>query len=163
MTKMMFCPKCGAAAQSAESYCKLCGDWLPDVDALTRPGLFRKRTREEKIRKMRVLEVVSAGLSLTAAAIIAAVLYGNTDVQLLFLAFLCCLFVALYQGVNFFLGRNLQHKINQSRVRETGTLPESRVGALNSGEATEFVNNVSVVENTTKRLDAIPRKANRLD
>ena len=70
----MFCPKCGAADQSAESYCKLCGDWLPDVDALTRPGLFRKRTREEKLRKMRVLEMVSAGLSLTSAAIIAAVL-----------------------------------------------------------------------------------------
>ena len=110
---------------------------------------------------MRVLEVVSAGLSLTAAAIIFAVLYGNIDMQLLFLSFLCCLFVALYQSVNFYLGRNLQQKINQSRVRETGTSPENSVGALNSGEATDFVNNVSVVENTTKRLEAIPRKANR--
>ena len=162
MAKMLFCSKCGAPDQSAESYCKRCGDWIPDVDALTRRGLFRKSTREEKLRKMRVLEMVSAGLSLTSAAIIAAVLVGN-DTQFLFLAFLCCLFVALYQGVNFYLGRNLQQKINQSRVKETGTLPESRVGALNSGEATEFVNNVSVVENTTKRLEPIPRKANRLD
>ena len=160
MAKVMFCPKCGAADQSAESYCKRCGDWVPDVDALTRPGLFRKRTREEKLRKIRVLEMVSAGLSLTSAAIIAAVLVGN-DTQLLFLAFLCSLFVALYQGVNFYLGRNLQQKINQSRVKEMRTSPESRVGALNSGEATDFVNNISVVENTTKRLEAIPRKANR--
>ena len=162
MAKMLFCSKCGAADQSAESYCKRCGDWVPDVDALTRRGLFRKRTREEKLRKMRVLEMVSAGLSLTSAAIIAAVLVGN-DRQFLFLAFLCCLFVALYQGVNFYLGRNLQQKINESRVKERGTLPESRVGALNSGEATEFVNNVSVVENTTKRLEPIPRKPNRPD
>ena len=155
----MFCPKCGAAEQSAESYCKRCGDWLPDVEALTRPGLFRKRTREEKIRKMRVLEVVSAGLSLTAAAIIFGVLYGNSDVQLLFLAFLCSLFVAVYQVVNFYLGKNLHQKINQSRVKEMETA-ENTVGALNSGEASAFVNR-SVVENTTERLEAIPRRAKR--
>ena len=156
----MFCPKCGAADQSAESYCKRCGDWLPDVEALTRPGLFRKRTREEKIRKMRVLEVVSAGLSLTAAAIISAVLFGSSDVQLLFLAFLCCLFVTVYQLVNFYLGQNLHQKINQSRVTETRTT-ENRVGALNSGEPTTFVNRSTVVENTTERLEAIPRNAQR--
>lgn len=156
----MFCPKCGAADQSAESYCKRCGDWLPDVTALTQPGLFRKRTREEKIRKMRVLEVVSAGLSLTAAAIIFAVLFGSSDVQLLFLAFLCCLFVTVYQLVNFYLGQNLHQKINQSRLTETRAT-ENRVGALNSGEATAFVNRSTVVENTTERLEAIPRKAKR--
>jgi uncharacterized membrane protein YvbJ len=49
--KKMFCPKCGADDQGAESYCKRCGEWLPDLDAIRRPGLFRKRTREEKIRK----------------------------------------------------------------------------------------------------------------
>ena len=160
MPKIMFCPKCGAADQSAESYCKRCGDWLPDVEALTRPGLFRKRTREEKIRKMRVLEVVSGGLSLTAAAIIFTVLYGNGDVQLLFMAFLCCLFVAVYQVVNFYLGKNLHQKINQSRVKEMEAA-ENRVGALNSGEATAFVNRSTVVENTTERLEAIPRNAKR--
>ena len=69
MKKNMFCPKCGADGQSAESYCKRCGEWLPDLDAIRSPRLFRKRTREEKIRKMRVLEAVSAALSLTAAAI----------------------------------------------------------------------------------------------
>ena len=68
----------------------------------------------------------SAGLSLTSAAIIAAVLVGN-DTQLLFLAFLCCLFVALYQAVNFYLGRNLQQKVNQSRVKEAGTLPKTQL------------------------------------
>ena len=49
MKKNMFCPKCGAGGQSAESYCKRCGEWLLDLDAIRGPGLFRKRTREEKI------------------------------------------------------------------------------------------------------------------
>ena len=153
----MFCPKCGVDAQNAESYCTRCGEWLPDLDSLLRPALFRKRTREEKIRKMRVLEAISAGLALTAAAIIFAVLRGSADTQLLFLSLLCCLVVAVYQVVNFFLGSTLQKKIEQSRLKPEA-LPHKEVEQLGSGGSTTFVNRHSVVENTTKHLDAVPRK-----
>jgi hypothetical protein len=154
----MFCPKCGADAQNAESYCTRCGEWLPDLKSLTRPGLFRKRTREEKIRKIRVLEAISAGLALTAAAMIFAVLRGSADTQLLFLSLLCCLIVAVYQIVNFYLGSTLQKKIEQSRLNvET----HKTVEQLGSRESTTFVNPHSVVEKTTKHLDAVPRNVKR--
>ena len=153
----MFCPKCGVDAQNAESYCTRCGEWLPDLNSLRRPGLFRKRTREEKIRKMRVLEAISAGLALTAAALIFAVISGTADTQLLFLSLLCCLFVAVYQIVNFYLGSSLQKKIEQSRLQPE-KLPHKEVEQLDSGESTTFVNPASVVENTTKHLDTVPRK-----
>lgn len=156
----MFCPKCGADTQNADSYCTRCGEWLPDLNSLTRPGLFRKRTREEKIRKMRILEAVSAGLAVTAAAMIFAVLRGSADTQLLFLSLLCCLIVALYQIVNFYLGSTLQKKIDQSRLK-TERLPHKGVEQLSSGESTTFVNPHSVVENTTKHLDAVPRNVKR--
>ena len=156
----MFCPKCGADAQNAESYCTRCGEWLPDLNSLTRPGLFRKRTREEKIRKMRVLEAISAGLALTAAAMIFAVLRGSADTQLLFLSLLCCLIVAVYQIVNFYLGSTLQKKIEESRLKPK-TLTDKEVEQLGSGESTTFVNPHSVIENTTKHLDAIPRNVKR--
>jgi hypothetical protein len=156
----MFCPKCGADAQNAESYCTRCGEWLPDLDAHTRPGLFRKRTRDEKIRKMRILEAISAGLALAAAAMIFSFLRGGSDQQLLFLSLLCCLIIAAYQMINFYLGSTLQKKITQSRMKEEA-LPSQRVGELESGESTTFVNARSVVENTTKHLDAVPRKAKR--
>ena len=156
----MFCPKCGVDAQNAESYCTRCGEWLPDLNSLRRPGLFRKRTREEKIRKMRVLEAISAGLALTAAAMIFAVLSGSADTQLLFLSLLCCVIVAVYQIVNFYLGSTLQKKIEQSRLK-LETLPHKTAEQLGSGESTTFVNPQSVVENTTKHLDAVPRKVKR--
>jgi hypothetical protein len=156
----MFCPKCGADAQNAESYCTRCGEWLPDLNSFTRGGLFRRRTREEKIRKMRVLEAVSAGLALTSAALIFAVLRGNADTQLLFLSLLCCLIVAVYQMVNFYLGHTLQKKIEQSRTKDE-MLSTKRVEVLASGESTTFVDQHSVVENTTERLDAVPRKVKR--
>ena len=59
---------------------------------------------------------MSAGLSLTAAAIITSVLVAGGDVQVLFLAALCCVIVALYQIVNFYLGYKLQRGIDQSRT-----------------------------------------------
>lgn len=152
----MFCPKCGADAQNAESYCTRCGEWLPDLDSITRPGLFRKRTREEKIRKMRILEAISAGLALTAAALIFAVIRGGADTQLLFLSVVCCLLIAVYQIVNFYLGSTLQKKIDQSRLK-VETLQPKNAEQLGSGESTPFVNARSVVENTTKHLDAVPR------
>jgi hypothetical protein len=156
----MFCPKCGADAQNAESYCTRCGEWLPDLNSLTRPGVFRKRTREEKIRKMRVLEAISAGLALAAAAMIFAVRRGSGDPQLLFLSLLCCLIIAVYQIVNFYLGSTMQKKIEQSRLKAE-TLSHTGAEQLGSGGSTTFVNPQSVVENTTRHLDAVPRKVKR--
>ena len=163
MTKSMFCPKCGADGQSAESYCKRCGQWLPDLNAVHRPGLFRKRTREEKIRKMRVLEAVSAGLSLTAGAIITSVLLAGTDTQLLYLAVLCCAVVAVYQMVNFYLGYKLQERIDRSRAEVSDQIDEAEAafGRLNAADTAAFVNHASVVENTTDLLEPLPRQAKR--
>jgi hypothetical protein len=163
MRKNMFCPKCGAEGQSAESYCKRCGEWLPDLDAIRRPGLFRKRTREEKIRKMRVLEAVSAGLSLTAGAIIISVVAAGTNVQLLNIAVICCVVVAVYQMINFYLGHKLQQRIDQSRSEHPDEIKavEKEVGRLNAADTTQFVNRASVVENTTELLEPLPREASR--
>src|SRR5918997_7018442 len=144
----MFCPKCGAEAQSAESYCRRCGEWLPDIDALARPSLFRKSTREQKIRKMRILEAISAGLSLTSAAIIISVLAGGGETQLLILAVFCCLIVAAYQVVNFYLGHKLQQRVEQSRAGSTGEIKagaEEEVRVLSAGDATPFVGGGRVV------------------
>lgn len=75
---------------------------------------------------MRVLEAVSGGLALTAAAIIFAVLSGNVDTQLLFLSSFSCLFIAVYQAVNFYLGISLQRRIEQSR-KEDATVSNKEV------------------------------------
>ena len=164
MAKSMFCPKCGADAQSADSYCKRCGEWLPDIDTLARPRLFRKSTREQKIRKMRILEAISAGLSLTSAAIIISVLAGGGETQLLILAVFCCFIVAAYQVVNFYLGHKLQQRVEQSRAGSPGEIKpraEESVRVLDTGDATPFVGGHSVVEGTTKLLEPLPRQAKR--
>jgi hypothetical protein len=164
MMKGMFCPKCGAGAQSADSYCKRCGEWLPDIDDLASPKLFRKSTRKQKIRKMRILEAISAALSLISAAIIISVLRGGAETQLLILAVFCCFIVVAYQAVNFYLGHKLQQRVEQSRAESTGEIKagdEGGVQMLSTGDATPFVGGHSVVEGTTKLLEPIPRGAKR--
>jgi membrane protein implicated in regulation of membrane protease activity len=107
-----------------------------------RGRLFRKRTREEKIRKMRLLEAVSGGLSLTAAAIIISILAGSGETQLLFLAAFCCVLVAAYQVVNFYLGYKLQQRIDQTRSeypQSTRGKAEKEIRGLSSGDASSFV------------------------
>jgi hypothetical protein len=115
----MFCPKCGSGEQSPEAYCRNCGVWLTDPDTSARGGsIFRKTTREEKIRKIRTLELISIGLSLASAAIIFSFLFGSLDRGLLFLAMACGIVVAVYQAITMYLG----HKVTKTLPRP---LPQS--------------------------------------
>jgi hypothetical protein len=162
--KTIYCPKCGAGDQSVEAYCKRCGEWLPDIDALTRPGLLRKLTREEKIRKMRILEVISAGLSLISVAVILTVLTGGNDKQFLFLAVICCSLVAVYQMINFYLGYKLQPRETESRADKRDVIDattEGEVRMLGEADKNQIVEIPSVIEHTTELLDAVPPVSKR--
>ena len=160
----MFCPKCGADAQNVESYCKRCGDWLPDLENLAKSRLFRKSSRPEKIRKIRIMEALSAGFSLTSAAIIISILAGRSNRQILVVAALLNLLVMVYQIINFYLGYKIQQKKSHSRsegIEKFETQTEKEVRMLDSASATQFLNNPSVTENTTELLEPIPRRTNR--
>lgn len=160
MSKSMFCPKCGTADQTAESYCTRCGEWLPDLDARAGAVLFRKRSREERIKKIRALEAVSAGLSLTSAAIIIGFLSTGRNGELLFLAAFCALLVAVYQAINFYLGYTLQHRIDRSRKESNVQIPSpNETRKLESADLNQFPGAPSVIENTTDLLEPIPRQA----
>ena len=149
----MFCPKCGTGDQTTESYCRRCGGWLPDMEAGSRPRLFRKRTREQKIRKMRLLEIMSAALAFASAAIVLTFRPSTGDVGLLHLAGTLCIVIAVYQVMNFYFGLTLQRKrgknqLEDVRVMEKNThdLPRS----LNELEERDFIELPSVTEKTTE-------------
>jgi hypothetical protein len=147
----MFCQKCGAGDQTTESYCRRCGEWLPDMAARTRPGLFRKRTREQKIRKIRLLEIMSAALAFASAVIIFSFRPSHSD-DVLHLAGIFCVLIAVYQVVNFYFGLTLQPKRGKNQIeneRETGKRTSDLPQSLKDGER-NFVELPSVTENTTE-------------
>mgnify|MGYP000232788581 CR=1 FL=1 len=160
--KTMFCPKCGAGDQSVESYCKRCGEWLPD---LKRPlGMLSMRSPEEKIRRMRILEAISAGLSLTAAGIIIAVISDPRNSGMLFLAALCSILVIVYQAINFYLGYNVESRRNRGIGADVPELSgRDPHHELNAPPAGSFTPNSSVIDETTRRLDRIERRPGEID
>jgi hypothetical protein len=159
----MFCPKCGVGDQSAESYCRRCGKWLPDMEGRTRPRLF-PRTPKQKIRKMRVLEIMSAALALAAAAMIFYFPSSQGDMSLLNLAGTFCVAIALYQAVNFYFGLTLHPKRGKNEVEGGGEIPidtkELPQPFIEQGEK-EFIELPSITENTTDLLRPMPRAAER--
>jgi len=153
----MFCPKCGTSEQSPESYCRNCGVWLVDPDAVSKSGLFRKSTREEKIRKIRTLEFISIGMSLTSAVIIFAFMFGSLDRGLLFLAMACGLVVVGYQAVNMYLGYKVAKDLPRQRTVDKQKSETSPILEFPSTTTARQLNvPASVTDGTTELLDPTP-------
>ena len=156
----IFCSRCGAGGQHADSYCRSCGLWLPDPRAVgRRHGRLRLRTPEERNRKMRVLEAVGAVFSLSAAVLIFVSLAARPSHPLLVPAADLCIVAAVFQVVSFVIGRGLQKRIEKGHRDETGRAAVADVPQLSPADSSQFVRPPSVTEHTTELLE--PRKARR--
>lgn len=152
----IFCLKCGAGGQRVESYCRNCGEWLPDpAAAMTPRGRLRRLSPERKQRRMRVLELLSAVAALVAGLLTLAVLTG-ADLELLVLPLILCFAVVGWQVVAFFMGRSIQVRRVQESVEGEQRLSSARAGALNAADTRGLVRPPSVTENTTALLDSAP-------
>lgn len=151
----MFCPKCGTSEQSPESYCRKCGVWLIDPEAVSKNSLFRKSTREEKIQKMRTLEMISVALSLTSAAIIFTFLFDSLDRGLLFLAMACGLVVAVYQAINMYLGNKVTKDLPRHRAAGVTQTEQTPVLEFPAHTARQLNVPASVTDKTTELLDPV--------
>lgn len=71
----MFCPKCGKSEQSAETFCRQCGVYLPDFDKIER----RESTPAEHLKANLVLNVMTAVASLALAITLYVRFLGEED------------------------------------------------------------------------------------
>ena len=116
---------------------------------------------------MRVLEIVSAAFSIVSATIIFMAIQSGTigNTEPLKIAATCSVLVAIYQGMNFYLGYKLHHRSERTRTDDTNAISgdaQPTVPRLNAADPNLFVRGAaSAVENTTELLDPLPRKAQR--
>lgn len=157
-TATIFCSSCGAAGQRVESYCRSCGEWLPDpAAALTPRGRLRRLSPERKQRRMRLLEILSATAALISGLVTLAVLSG-ADFELLVVPLILCFAVVGWQLVAFFMGRSLQGRRGQEPAGCGLTLPTAQAdmrSALNPADTRDFVRSPSVTENTTALFNPV--------
>jgi hypothetical protein len=155
----MFCPKCGVGHQTPESYCRSCGEWLPDLDSKSTRLNFGS-TREERVLRIRTLELISTGLSLTAAAIVFTFLFtGANQGWLLFLAAAVSIVVAVYQIANMFMGHKVMRGLPRSPADLTRQFEKPNSAALPAPDTNDLRVPASVTEDTTRHLDKVGVKS----
>ena len=157
----MFCPNCGADHQAPESYCRSCGDWLPNLDSKTRRLGLGRTSREEKVTRIRTLEIISAGLSLTAAAIVFTFLFTGANQGLLFLAASVSIVVAVYQIANIFLGHSVMKGLPKPPAERQKVFERPNGISLPAPETNDLRVPASVTEETTRHLDKVDAKPRR--
>ncbi|MBK8303384.1 MAG: hypothetical protein IPK98_08310 [Chloracidobacterium sp.] len=152
----MFCPKCGKADQSAETYCRQCGTFLPD---LSKPAK-RESPPEENIKVNTVLSMMTVIVSFTLAILLYIVLgFRETTHPLIYATAGLLLAMGGWHIQTFIRARRLKRQWKR-RVGQTENEP-GVIGSVTSGkqlETPDFENMVpaSVTDRTTKHLSEKP-------
>ncbi len=155
----MFCSKCGKADQSAETYCRQCGTFLPD---LSKP-VKREAPPEQHLKVNTVLSVMTVVVSFTLAILLYVFLGFRPDTHPLIYA-TAGLLLAMggWHIQTFIRTRRLKKQWEQrtpGKEREISSVVEP-VSTSKLLDQPDFRNDVpvSVTENTTRHLDAkVPR------
>src|SRR5262245_2473234 len=153
----MYCHKCGARNQTANAYCKSCGEWLPDLTKA------RNRFGGETPQQQILINLFMSAFSTVAALISAIALYityiGSGDAKWsVYLAAAFCVCIAGWQASSFFITLRLRNRLKSGResVAQPAELNKPRSApALNAADLSSFVNMASVTENSTELLDHI--------
>lgn len=129
-----------------------------------RRGLLRNKTPEQKMRRMRLLEALSALLALASAIMLWGVSTGRLGPSFVSTAASLCVAIAAYQALNLYLGSMLQRQRRSGRTEQQQQRESKQAAAppiLNAPAPTPFGEMPSVTENTTTRLDRVPREDRR--
>lgn len=149
----MYCPNCGKADQKENTYCRNCGNFLPDYDNLKR----REILPEEHLKANSVLNVMTAVVSLTLAILVYVNYLSkeNTPILIYITAgFLTAMFAWQVQVFvrNIKLKKQIissKHAETKEKLKEIEFVPKQELL-----KEADFSDNVpaSVVEYTTRKL-----------
>jgi hypothetical protein len=163
----MFCPNCGTAEQRENSYCRNCGEFLPDLSVKNKLA-FGGNTPEEQIRTNLVLNLLSALVSLILAVVLYATFWNRGDtLPIIYIVAAFLLAMCGWQFSTFVVGLKLKKNFDKRKSSlENDGKNQEKVMAFESAQTKERLpeadfNNVvstSVTENTTRHLS---EKANR--
>jgi|SRR5215813_1888726 len=152
----MYCSTCGAANQSENSYCKRCGQWLPDIRGRSRVA-FGGETPQQNVFTSLFMSALSTLAALFSAIALYATYLGAGDAKWsVYFAAAFCLCIAGWQASSFFITLKLRRRMANARNQSapTGELDYRQTPALNPADVSAFVATPSVTENTTQILGA---------
>ena len=163
----MFCQKCGKGEQTPESYCRACGEWLPDLSKRGRRS-FGGDSPEESLKIALYLSGITTIVALVLAILLYANYLGEPDVpRLIYATAAFLLAIAGWQASNFYVGMKLRRNFVRRRAGDsdggTNELKAAPNAALPAADTSKFVYRTpgSVTENTTELLQPILSKGEK--
>lgn len=164
----MYCSMCGAESQSANAYCKRCGEWLSDMKG--RRGIaFGGETPQQNLFTGLFMSALSTLAALVSAIALYATYLGSGDAKWsVYLAAAVCICIASWQTSSFIVSLKLRQRLKKAREESTSIqeidAPRS-TPALNPADMTDLVTApgalqppLSIAEPTTKNLDLANRE-----
>jgi hypothetical protein len=172
----MFCPKCGKSEQSPDSYCRSCGQFLTDFSG--KSYLINKILGGNKPETQVNINLIINIVTTFASCLLLGFLNGYYDSlyektgqkapTVIYLVYIFLGLIAAWQTLGFLVNSRLKKKLSARKKGEATFDSSAGEEALASGSTqkslpqADFDNIVpaSVVEDTTKMLDKVPRKRN---
>lgn len=157
----MFCPKCGKGEQKPDSYCRNCGEFL--VDASSRSSLAVRilgiSNPEKQLNLTLTIDLITAIVS----GFLLFSLMGYFDAvedrtgipttPLVYVLYVFLALVAVWQLFSFTVGTGYKRKLSASKRAQLQSAQQQTLPAANE----EDVIPLTITENTTRKLEKIPR------
>ncbi|HEX7314033.1 MAG TPA: hypothetical protein VF297_08925 [Pyrinomonadaceae bacterium] len=174
----MFCPNCGKGEQAPDSYCRSCGEYLTDFTA--RFALIDKLLGGVSPRAQVNINIALNTLTGLASSLLLGFLNGYYDSlraktgegtpRIIYYVYVFLALVLVWQLFGLIVNRRLKKKLDGEKRKKSKTLPAAAPAdehdavappttpkSLETGKI-DPIPPESVTQQTTKRLDKIPRK-----
>jgi len=165
----MYCPNCGTAEQQANSYCRNCGEFLPDISGKNKLA-FGGSTPEEQIRTNLFLNLLSAIVSLILAIALYATFWNRGDtLPIVYVVAAFLLAMSGWQVSTFIVGLKLRKNFDKRKSsteadgreqENTKNFEPAKTRELLDEPNLDNIVPTSITENTTKNLsEKVKRKS----
>lgn len=157
----MFCPNCGKSEQSLNTYCRQCGEFLPDYSDKKRTFSMGGNTPEEQIRVNLILNFLSGAVSFILAIVLYATFWGKPDTSpVIYMVAAFLLAMCGWQFSTFRVGLKLRKTFERRKnidIENAGRVEKNIFESIKTKDLlpeADFSNvaPTSITENTTKTL-----------
>ena len=161
----MFCPNCGNGEQTPDSYCRSCGEFLAgaanSISLMTR--ILGISNPEKQVKFTLTIDLVTAIVSGFLLFFLMGYFdgaYAKTGVSappIVYLVYVFLGFVTVWQLMSFTVGTAYRKKLTASKKSAISQDQPDSQGSLPPADVKNVVAN-SVTEQTTRKLDKVPRR-----
>lgn len=157
----MFCPNCGKAEQVLNTYCRQCGEFLPDHSDKKRNFTMGGNTPEEQIRVNLILNFLSGTVSLILAILLYATFWNKPETsQVIYIVAAFLLAMCGWQFSTFRVGLKLKKTFDRRKNDEIENAAQLDKSVFKSAKTKDLLPEAdftdvvptTITENTTKHL-----------